>query len=385
MKKFYLIIIVFFGYHCVVEAQGNNNYERVKIGDAKQIICGLDMAPDNSYLAISSTQSFPFYRFDFENKQILDKYNVGNWYAGSSVKHSSDGKYILLQQLYYLDWAPNKDREVNFEIIESATGKRVKRFDEYHAMSFSPDNKFAISLTAEEVAFWSLETGKKEKSFKVNHATNGIALSPDGKHIAVAHKVDEDELKKNPRYKKDKKALKHAVKYKQQISIYDAGSFEYQYTVNELYDIIYRLEYTLDGNTLFCLQIPHLKAQASANARQTYIATIDAKTGEAQRRGYTSQAIYEPEFKLSKNGRWFGLISKGNRFIELHIYDFETGKMVDRFEQSYRLFEKNDGGMLVADSRSSFAFLPDNKTIVMTMGNHLIYWTPEFLTKINDN
>lgn len=381
MKKLQIIFFVFISAYYSLSAQEDNIYERIKIGDVKQIICGLDMAPDNSYIAISSTQSFPFYKFDFDNRNILSEFNVGNWYAGSSVKHSFDGKYILLQQLYYIDWAPNKDREVNFEIIESATGKRIKRFDEYHAICFAPDNKNAISLTAEEVAFWSLVNGKKEKSFKVNHATNGIAINPDGKYIAVAHKVHEDDLKQNPRYKKDKKALKHAVKYKQQISIYDANTFEYLYTVNELYDIIYKLEYTADGNTLLCLQIPHLKAQASANARQTYIATIDGNSGEPKRGGFTSQALYEPDFKLSKDGKWFGLISKGTKFIELHIYDFETGKMIDRFEQSYRLFEKNEGGMIVADSRSSFVFLPDNKTIVMTMGNHLIYWTPEFLTK----
>jgi WD40 repeat protein len=379
MKKHYLLLFVFFTGNLLINAQVNNNYERVKIGEAKQILCGLDIAPDESYIAISSTQSFPFYKFDWQNKSISNEFNVGNWYAGSSIKHSEDGKYILLQQLYYVDWAPNKDREVNFEIIESATGKQIIRFDEYHAMAFTPDNEDAISLTSEEVAFWSLETGKKGRSFKVNNATNGVAISPDGKYIAVAHRVDGDELKKNPRFKKDKKALKHAIKFKQQISIYDAVSFEFQYSVNELYDIVYKLEYSPDGNTLFCLQIPHLKAQANENTRQTYLSTIDGKTGEPRRRGFTSQSLYEPDFKLSNDGKWLGLVSKGKKFIELHIYNFETGQMVDRFEQSYRLFEKNDGEMIVADSRTSFVFLPDNKTIVMTMGNHLIYWTPQFL------
>ncbi len=375
MKNYFMTIIFTILACNLVFCQGSNtDYKRVKIGEAKNIICGLDMSPDNEYIAISSTQSFPFFIFDWENEKVIKKHNVGNWYAGSSVRHSPDGQYVLLQQLYFLDFAPNKDREVNFEIVESSTGKRVKRFDEFHAVAFTPDSKSAVTLTADQVSFWDLASGKKGKSFKINQATNGIAVSPDGKHIAVSHKVNEDDIKKDPRYKKNKKGLKHVLKYKQQISVFDAETFQYEYTVNELYDIVYRLEYSDDGNTLFCLQIPHLKAQATGNVRQTYISTINGTTGEAQRKGFTSKSDYEPDFKLSHDGKLFGLVSKGNRFLEIHIYEFETGKMLSRFEQSFRLFEKNEGGMIAADSRSSFVFLPDNKTVVMTMGNHLIYW-----------
>ena len=133
-------------------------------------------------------------------------------------------------------------------------------------------------------------------------------------------------------------------------------------------------EYTGDGTAMMCLQIPHLKAQANNAARQTYLSAIDAVNGKALRKGFTSQAYYEPDFKFSHDGRLFGLVSKGARFLELHVYDVASGNMVRRFEQSYRLFEKNEGGMIAADSRMSFVFLPDNDTVVMTMGNHLIYW-----------
>jgi len=361
--------------HCGLTQENSVDYRRVRIGgNHKHLVCGLDITPDGKYLAVSCVQDFPLAIFDWEKEQLVGEYNVGNWYAGSSVKFSRDGKYVLLNQLYYIDFAINKDREVNFEVIESATGKVIKRFDAYHAVSFTPDSKFAVSLTGEEVAFWDLSSGKKKKSFHVQKASNGLAISPDGRTIAISHKFSEKELKNQPRYKKDKKALKHAMKYKQKISVYDASTFEYKYTVAEYYDIVYKLEYSSDGNTLFCLQIPHLKAQTLAASRQTYIATINGKTGEPSRKGFTSQADYEPDFKLSHDGKLFGVVSKGARFLELHIYDFETGRMVRRFEQSYRLFEKNDGGMIVADSRTSFVFLPGDKTIVMTMGNHLIYW-----------
>ena len=172
----------------------------------------------------------------------------------------------------------------------------------------------------------------------------------------------------------DKKALKSALKYKQLISVYDAESFERKYVVNELYDIVYKLEYSPDGKTLFCLQIPHLKAQANINQRQTYISVIDGETGEPSRKGFTCATPYEPDFKLSHDGKLFGLVAQSPRFVELHIYNFETGRMIDRFQQAYRLFEKNEGEIVAGDMRSSFVFLPDNKSVLMTMGNRIVLW-----------
>ncbi|RLD52608.1 MAG: hypothetical protein DRJ05_17290, partial [Bacteroidetes bacterium] len=120
--------------------------------------------------------------------------------------------------------------------------------------------------------------------------------------------------------------------------------------------------------------IPHLKAQSSVGMRQTYISIIDGFSGEPQRRGFNSQSIYEPDFKLSPDGKLFGIVSHQARFLELHIYDAETRKMLYRYTQSFRLFEKSEGEFTMPDSRASFVFLPNEETIVMTMGNRLIYW-----------
>jgi hypothetical protein len=355
-------------------SQGSNyEYERVKIGDVKHIVVGLDMSPDQKLIAISGNQSNPCYIFDWSKREIKTQFDVGDWNAGSSVKYSSGGKYLMLQQLYYMDWAPNKDREVNFEVINAISGMLIKHFEKIHAAAFTPDEKYIITLVAGEVSFWNLETGIKDKSFNVNLATNGVAISPDGKHIAVSHRPDANELKKRPDYRQKKKAYQIAVKYKQEVSIFNAETFEREATVNEFYDIIYKLEYSDDGKTIFCMNIPHIKVQTSAD-RQTYINTIDATTGIAQRKGFTSQALYEPDFKLSHDGKLMGVISQNTKFLELHIYDFETGSMLKRFELSYRLAEKNEGDIILADSRASFVFLPDDKSVFITMGNHLVLW-----------
>ena len=375
MIRLLFIFLLLVTTQTTLNSQGTDyDYDRIKIGEAKHIVSGLTLSPDFETLAISSIQSFPFYLFDWKNQQVLEAFNVGNWYAGSSINYSAKGTYILLNQLYYIDFAPNKDREVNFEIVDVKSGKHVKRFDDYHAVRITPDEKYAIALTGDEIGFWDLSTQKKGKSFTVPEASNGIAISPDGKIIAVSHHLYEKEAKQIPQLKRDKKSMKDALKYKQQISIFDASTFEKLYTVNELYDIIYKLTFSKDGGLLMCLNIPHTKMQNNPSGRQMYVNVIDMLTHQPKRRGFTSTANYEPDFKLSHDGKLFGIISRSNQFLELHIYDFETGKMAYRFQQGYRLFEKNEGDMIIGDSRSSFVFLPDNRSVLMTMGNHLIKW-----------
>jgi DNA-binding beta-propeller fold protein YncE len=375
MKYILFFLLFLVGVQSPVFAQtANIEFTRIKIGDAKHMISGLALSPDLETLAISPTQSFPFYLFDWKTEKVLKEFNVGNWYAGSAINFSAKGKYIVLNQLKYLDFSLNKDREVNFEVVDASSGKRVKRFEAVHAVAITPDEKYVLTLSGEEVSFWNLSTGKKEKSFKVNQASNGIAISPDGKLIAVSHKLYEKDAKQITTLKRDKKTLKHALKYKQQISVFDATSFKELYTINELYDIIYKLTFSKDGNTLICLNIPHTKAQSSPSGRQTYVNVIDMNTHQPERRGFVSTANYEPDFKLSHDEKLFGIISRSNQFLELHIYDFESKKLLYRFQQSYRLFEKNEGGMIVADSRATFVFLPGDESVLMTMGNHLIKW-----------
>ncbi len=342
---------------------------------------GIDLSPDGNYVAISGNKEFPLYIYDWVNREIVKTYNVGDWWAGAAVKYSTNGKYILIQQLKLVDLAPNKDKEVAFDVIDAESGKSVRRLNPYHAVCISPDEKYAIALTSEEVSFWNLESGNKEKSFNIERASNGLAISPDGSMIAVSHHVTEEALNNYPRYQSDKKARKAAAKYKKEISVYNTKTFSKMFTVNELYDIIYKLDYSEDGKILFCLQIPHSKVQAIQGLRQTYISAINGQNGEASRKGFTSDAVYEPDFKLSHDGKLFGVVSKGNQFLELHIYDAETAKMKYRFKQSYRLMEKSEGDYIIGDSRTTFVFLPDNKRILMTMGNRLILWNMESETQ----
>jgi hypothetical protein len=101
---------------------------------------------------------------------------------------------------------------------------------------------------------------------------------------------------------------------------------------------------------------------------------VNAKTGEPLRNSFGSLANYEPDFKLSHNNKYFGIISLSTRFPELQIYDFQTNSMLKRFELSSRLFENFKDGEFATDGRASFVFLPGDEEVLITFGNRLIKW-----------
>ena len=361
-----------------IAQSSNTDFERVVIKKDLYILSGVDLSHDQKTLAISSTQSNPFYLFDIESRQVKAEWDVANWYAGSEVQFSANDSYVLLRQLFYLDFNLNKDREVEFEIIDAKTGRLIKRFVEYHQVIITEDEQYAVTISGDEITFWSLPDANRAKSFKVTDATNAIAVSPNGKWIAVSHQPDADRLKKDPRYKKNKKSLKIDSKFKERVSVFDTENFKHKYTVDDLYNIVYKMDFSKNGEFLFIQHIPHSKAKSATTFREAYVSMADANTGEALRKGFMARTNAEPQFKLSHDGRYFGVVSFTNRFPEVQIYDFETGRMLDRFEQAYRLYEKNAGeSILPPDGRTAFDFLPDNETVVMIMGNHLVYWKPK--------
>jgi WD40 repeat protein len=375
---FILLTVLFFGSNKTRSQGTNYDYEKIQIGEVKNLLVWLALHPDNKTLAVSSHQSFPLYIWDLESKQVKNEFDVGNWYAGSRAKFSKTGKYLMLQQLFFMDYAPNKDREVNFEVMDVATGKSMLNFGDYHDAKIHPDEKHLVTLSGgDKVAIHDIETRKELRSFNVPGATNSIAISADGKYIAVAHKTYMSDLKNNPAYKNNKKNQPILEKYKQQVSVFDYNTFEKLYTIDAFYDLVYLLNYSDDGEYLFVYSIPHTKLQGP-NGKKSYVEVVNAKTGEPFRQSFGSLSIYEPDFKLSHNSKYFGIISLSSKNVpELHIYDFQTNSLLKRFELGYRLFEKTAEGEFPTDGRSSFIFLPGDEEVLIIFGNRVIKWKME--------
>ena len=308
---------------------------------------------------------------------MIKKFEVGDWFAGAKVFYSSKATYLLLQQIIAVNFAPNKKRELAFEIVNTETGEIVQKIDKAHAVQIANSELFYIVLRGNEVSLHELPSGKKLNSFIVDNATHSVAISPDEKTIAISHRPTLEQVKNVPTIRNDKKAkkaIKPALKYREMISLYDAKSFQKIKTVNELYDIVYQLQFSKDGKLLYNYSIPHIKMQTASAGKQGYIYAVQMPDGEPTRISFMTLATFEPDFTENESGALFGVMSTDG-FPELRVYNNLNGRLLYRFNMRQRLSDAFKKKMM-GDNKASFVFLPDGN-ILMVSGNQTLLWKPE--------
>ena len=352
----------------------NSDFERIKLISAESELSGLAISPDQKTLAVSFARSEPIQIIDWQTRTVTNKINAAIWNSGSRLSFSASGKYLIAQEIGFSDFSQNKDRTIDYEIIDIASGNTVKKFSKIQDVAVSADEKLAVSLNNDEITLWSLPSSEKIESFTIPGATNAVALSPDGKTLAVSQIVDENEFKSQ--FKKDKKGLKNVVKFKQVVGLYDAASGKKFKLIPEFYDLVYNMAFLPGENILLVYQTPDIRIQTQ-NRILSYINLIDMKNMEPLRKGFTSMSLNQPDLKTSSDLRYFAINSKGNRFQEMHLYNYGTATLEKRFELAHRLFEKVDGERIIKSSRPAFVFLPDDQSILIGMGNQLIKWNFE--------
>lgn len=353
----------------------NSDFERIKLIKSESELSGMAISPDQKTIAISFSKSEPILMVDWQKRKISKEINAGKWNSGSRINYSTNGKYLIAQEIRFSDFSQNKDRSIDYEIIDPESGSPVKTFNNVQDVTVSSDEKMVISLNNDEITFWNLPSGEKMKSFTIAGATNAVAISADGKTLAVSQLVDGSEFKSQ--FKKDKKGLKNAVKFKQVVSLYNADNGAKIKTIGEFYDLIYNLSFLPGEDILLVYQTPDIRIQVN-NKKLSYVNLIDMAKQEPMRKGFTSMSITQPDLKISTDKKLFAINSKGNRFQEMHLYNYETGELEKRFELANRLFEKSDGEKIINSSRPAFVFLPDNQSILIAMGNQLIKWNINF-------
>ncbi len=353
----------------------NSDFERVKLNSTGFEYSGLALSPDGKTVVLCGKKSSPVRLIDWSSRQLTNELTSGSGIYGNKVSYSAGGKYLLLKELNYAEFSQNKDLKIDFEIFDATSGKLIRKFEKVQDVVISNDEQQVVCLNEDEIVFANPESGEKYKSIRVPGAANAVALNQDGKILAVSQMITADDVA--DRFRKNKKGLKAAVKYKQMVSLYDAGTGAKIATIDELYDLVYDLSFAPAGELLFVHQTPEIRTQV-ANNKLTFINLVDAVSKQPLRKGFTSMSVAQPELKISNNQKLFAINSKGNRFQEIHLYDAETGTLQKRFELGSRLFEKVDGEKTTSDSRPSFTFLPGDQSILIAMGNQLIQWNFEF-------
>ncbi len=312
-----------------------------------------------------------------KSHELVGVHDVGNWYAGSRLSTSTTGKYVLLQQLFYLDFSPNKDREVQFQVVELGSGKSVLKISAAHDAEFHPNEEELIVLEGDDVYSYPLSGAGKKRLFPVPAATNCLAISPDGKQIAISHYPEDDYLNDFLTKKRQKKNFKLYKKFRQCVSVYSTDSFEKLYTVDDMFDIPYVLQYAPRGDYLICYSVPHTKVVAKTGMNGSkYISKIDASDGRCLPDvGFVSNSIYEPDIEFSHNMDYIAIVTTNTKYPEIWVCNFHTGSIIARFELAQRLFEGMKKGEIPADAgRVGIAFSPDDEQMYITNGSMIYKW-----------
>jgi hypothetical protein len=340
------------------------------IEDSYYIGTSIDFFPDRKAVAISHIQGFPIYFYDLATKKITRKIEVSGYYAGPKIRFNKTGNYLLLQQQFYIDYKPNVDREVQYEVMDVASGNIVFKVGAAHNACFNAQGNQLICLEGNTINFYELPSGKKITSWPMADAANAIAASADGSRLFVAHMPNSKQLQDIPVMRNDKKAIKPALKYRNLISVYEIESGILEKTIPEIYDIIFQMELSDDDSKLLVYSKPHTKFNPAA-AMNGYVSMINTQTFLPERASFMSRVV-EPDFKDSPNGHYFAMVSQGKIGPQLQIWERETGKMYSLYDVYNRMGQAIKDKEF-SDGRAHFLWL-DNDTILILYGNYLTQW-----------
>lgn len=355
-------------------AQSQTSYKLIDL-PGQHAVSSIELSPDGAFLAIGTSQG-PLYFWDWKTKEVTRTIDVGDYYAGPSLRFSPDGKYLMLQQQYFTDWNLNKDKPGRVEVVEVSSGKSLFVNASVHSASFAAGTKL-IALEGNDVCVYDFVKGEKVKCQTIANSSFTVAVSPDGKTFALSKKPVASDLTDIPSLRSDKTAQKEALKRREVVEFYDLEKFTKLRACTDVFDIVYSMRFSDDGQRLFVYNAPHTKLQ-TGTGRQGYINRIIVSTGEVTRAIY-STSVTEPDFKENAN-----TAIVGNTSVEMQpkivpvilLCDAATARPLKVFEINVRLGEGIREGILIT-GRTSFSFLPDNKTVVVGYGGKLALWEPE--------
>lgn len=335
-----------------------------------------ELAPDSRTIAISGTSTHPLLVLDANDLSIKQHLDVGDWKAGSRASFSANGNYILLEEIEYLGHSADKPHAHRFAVLQPATGTLAVKDQRAYAAALSPDERTLYSIGDDGVSTTDLATGNTGKVAALPRGGNAMAISPDGSRIAIAHQPTEADLANVPSVRNDKKVIKAALKSGQVVVVYDPVTGEQLFTVGELFDRVFRLEYSPGGKELWIHNKPGKHKGGITDHTLNYVDMADPGTGVMGRSSFPSHALYEPTFCANTDNSLFAIGSQKGWHLEVHVYDRKRSSMIGRFTIEERLFKDVEAkGEKWSDARTSFVPLPDGKRLLMTFGGQLIEWT----------
>lgn len=339
----------------------NEDFEKFIVEEKAINITGVDISPDGKKLALVCGKNTPLMIYDWATKTVEKEIDVKAEYLGYNVYYSAKGNYLLIQERIY-ETNPKKAKKSDYHIVDLQAGKLIHKFKKISDAKISPDETKLYVLEKDKLEILDIQSGSVIKKRELEAGRNALAISPDGKEIAVVVKPTKDELKEISAVRNDRKALKAALKYRFAIAIFDAETFERKKMVNEIYDNINLMRYNNSGDKLLCFNV----------STNSYVNVIDATSYQPTREGYACRTSMQPDFSYGWNGEYFGIASYDN-WPSVNIYKVSSLSVIDNYNTQMKIW-KNIKKKVFAGTNTSFVFLPDGRHVVVAFGNTLTKW-----------
>ena len=362
MKKSIAVLVTLLFVLIGMKAQNiNENFEKWIVEEKPINITGIDLSPNGKEVALVCGKNTPLKIYDLASQTVVKEIDVKAQYMGYNVHYSKGGKYLLIQERVF-ETSAKKAKKSDYHIVDLASGKMIHKFNKISDAKISPDESKVFVMEKDKLDIRELPSGKVLKQIELERGRNAMAISPDGKDLAVVVKPTKDELKEISVVRNDKKALKAALKFRFAIAIFDAESLERTKMVNDIYDNINQLWFSQDGSKLMCFNV-------GANS---YVNVIDAANYQPTREGYVSRTSMQPDFGYGWDNKYFG-ISTVEKWPSLNIYDVSRASVIDFYNTEMKIF-KNMKKKVYPGTNTSFVFLPDQRHVLIAYGNTLIKW-----------
>ncbi len=340
--------------------------ERIAIAGNEAMSSCLELMPDGRTLLVATTQDHPIYVMDVTDWSVQRTIDVDGYYAGPEVKASRTGKYLLLRQKFYIDYRANQDRAVRFEVLDFATGKELVTVNKVHDAALSADEQLLYTLEGEQITVRALPSGDETGRIPVPLARNSMAVSPDGRWIAVTHRPTLPQLETVPSMRNDKKALKPAMKFREMVSLYDAVTGKLVGTVPEIYDRVYTMAFSEQGDRLLVYSVAHTRIEATGMP-EGVVSMVEMPTMVPLRTGFLS-LMNDPQLEPNPQGDRIALASsEGFNKRKMYVYDMHSGAFTLDLDLDQR-WGRDLANLEHHDGRVPYHFLADGRTLVFGSG-----------------
>lgn len=369
MKKLCLAGLCFLS--TISIAQINNlEYETIRLTGPQHIMKSAAISPDNSTLAVSTLKD-KIFLFDANSYEEKAKYDIAEFTNGGMISYTRSGKYLILEKLRLVDWNENKDNKRIIAVVDVDTGKEIFRKAGLYDLDISPNNDRLAYLEDGKVTVCSFPDVKFIAEKKDEFLKTALCFDATGDNLYVSHGFSKDDLKKDPRFEKNKDAKKFA-KFQQTVSGFNTETLEKQIVYEDNFDEIYEMRISQNGRNILIYAKQDMRVNATRF--QGFVLQLEIESGRILREQFNTN-IFDPIFQENPQKNLFGITS--GELMDMSqsviLYDMSTNDIYAKFDVDARWLEGLKG-MVALDGSAAFVFSPDGKYLLTMIGNNLYKW-----------